>query len=473
MQNNGIPRGTSKSSHPAIATRPGEADGDATAVASSNLIQEPLKRPRTPVWLRYSVVAGCVLCAFGIRLLLAPMLGDELPFLLLIAAALVAAWFGGMMPGVVSLLLGLVVGHYFFVHGNLFRWSEPTETARLLRYVFTASLGVILLEAMHRANHRTQAALEATRRENALRRQSEEALLQAKNQLALIAFELEERVVERTAKLTAYIESLRGMQYHMVHHMRAPLRAVGCYTTLLVEEYRPKLDSRGLEYCAHISKAAARMDRLIFDLTEYAQLGHEALSAQINFAQPLHRAIDRLAGEMRRRDARIELTGLWPTVYADPAVLEKVLFNLLQNAIKFVAPGVAPLTRVWPENRGARLRVWIEDNGIGIRPEFHEIIFRPFETLHPWHVFGGNGMGLPVVKEGLSQMGGVVCVEASSTGGSRFWIELPTIPINTSATAEQPAQQFVHQFAVQEKPRQRLSLEHPCHDGIFGISIDS
>jgi light-regulated signal transduction histidine kinase (bacteriophytochrome) len=342
---------------------------------------------------------------------------------LLIAAALVTAWYGGVVPEAASLLLGLVLGDYLFVHGNLLRWSDPKELAHFLRYLFTASLGIILLEVMHRANRRTHAALEATQRENSLRRQSEEALLQTKNQLSLITAELEKRVAQRTSELTAYIESLRGVQYHMVHHMRAPLRSVSCYTALLVEEYGGELDSTALSYCAHVSEAAARMDRLIFDLMEYAQLGHQPLScAQINFAQPLHRAIDKLAGEMRRRDARIELTGPWPTVHADPAVLEKVLFNLLQNAIRFVAQGVAPLARVWPERRGSRLRVWIEDNGIGIQPEFHELIFSPFETLHPRHVFGGNGMGLAVVKEGIYQMDGEVGLEAPSTGGTRFWI---------------------------------------------------
>ncbi len=409
---------------------------------------------------------GCVVCALVIRLLLAPLLGNELPFLLLIGAALVAAWFGGIMPGVTSLLVGLVVGDHFFVHGALFRWSEPTNMARLLRYLFTASLGVFLLEVLHRANGRTKAALESAQREIELRRRSEQALLEAKNQLALLTAELERRVVQRTAELTAYVESLQGVQYHMVHHMRAPLRAMGCYTSLLVEKYGAKLDCTAVGYCKHISKAAARMDRLILDLMEYAQLGHEQVScAQINFARPLHRAINRLAGEMRIRDARIELTGPWPTVYADPAMLEKVLFNLLQNALRFVAPGVAPLTRVWPEHLGSKFRVWFEDNGIGIRPEYKELIFRPFETLHPWHVFGGNGMGLAVVKDGLLQMGGGVGFEASPTGGSRFWIELLTAPPDSSALAEQALHQPTPQSQTRTGNQNHRTAQAPAAQG--------
>lgn len=444
MQNNRILQGPSSSSHHALATASGEVKSDPTAVAGVGSTQDrPAPSPGSPpVWLRYFVAVGCVLCALGTRLLLAPVLGDELPFLLLIAASLVAAWYGGIVPGAASLLLGLVVGDYFFVPGNPFRWSDPKELAHLLRYLFTASLGIALLEVLHRANRRTQAALQDVRHENALRRRSEEALLQAKDQLVVITTELEKRVAERTAELSAHIESLRGVQYHMVHHLRAPLRAMRCYTTLLVEEYGSKLDATALSYCTHVSEAATRMDRLILDLMEYCQLGHETLScAQISFAQPLHRAIDRLAGEMRSRNARIELTGPWPSVYADRAAVEKILFNLLQNALRFVAPAVAPLIRVWPERRGSRLRVWAEDNGIGVRPEHHQLIFQPFETLHPSHVFGGNGMGLAIVKQSVCQMGGDVGLESPSSGGSRFWIELPTAPPEPKVVAEQRIQQ--------------------------------
>lgn len=442
MQNNRI-CGTSKRFYRGLATRPCKTKSSTVGTGADFTAAVP--RPsieRPPVWLRFLVAIGCVLCALGTRLLLAPFLGDELPFLLLIAAALVAAWYGGVLPGAASLVLGLVLADYLFMPGSPFRWSDPKELAHLFRYLFTASLGIILLEVLHRANRRTHAALEEAQRENALRGESEEALLLAKNQLALITAELEKRVAQRTAELTAYVESLRGVQYHMAHHLRAPLRAMQCYTTLLLEEYGKKLDATAVGYCAHVSEAAERMDRLILDLMEYAQLGHEAFScAQISFAQPLHCAIDRLAGEMRSRNARIELTGPWPTVYADAAVLEKILFNLLQNAIRFVAPEVAPVTRVWPEARGSTLRVWIEDNGIGIKPEHRELIFRPFETLHPSHIFGGNGMGLAVVKEGVRQMGGDVGFEPQSTGGTRFWIELPTaaphVPISSIPSLHQ------------------------------------
>src|SRR5215467_5442658 len=108
MQNSRI-SGTSKPSHLGLARRLCKTSSRQAVVASPVATPPPPQRltVRRPVWLRYLVAIGCVLCALGTRLLLAPVLGDELPFLLLIAAALVAAWYGGDVPGGASLVLGL------------------------------------------------------------------------------------------------------------------------------------------------------------------------------------------------------------------------------------------------------------------------------------------------------------------------------------------------------------------------------
>jgi signal transduction histidine kinase len=71
------------------------------------------------------------------------------------------------------------------------------------------------------------------------------------------------------------------------------------------------------------------------------------------------------------------------------------------------------------------LRIWVEDNGIGIEKEFHEKIFGLFERLHPSHAFPGTGIGLAIVRKGVERMGGRVGVDSNADQGSRFWVELP------------------------------------------------
>jgi signal transduction histidine kinase len=103
--------------------------------------------------------------------------------------------------------------------------------------------------------------------------------------------------------------------------------------------------------------------------------------------------------------------------------LHQALTNLLTNAVKFVPSGVRPAVRLWSEDRGTRLRVWVEDNGIGIDPAYHQRIFGVFERLHAQDAYPGTGIGLAMVKRAMERIGGAVGVESVSGRGSRFWIE--------------------------------------------------
>ena len=109
---------------------------------------------------------------------------------------------------------------------------------------------------------------------------------------------------------------------------------------------------------------------------------------------------------------------------ANEATLGQVLANLLSNALKFVAPGVLPRVRFWSEKRGEFIRLWLEDNGIGIAAQYHERVFRVFERLHGAR-YVGTGIGLSIVRKGVERMRGQVGLESAPGKGTRFWIELP------------------------------------------------
>jgi len=95
------------------------------------------------------------------------------------------------------------------------------------------------------------------------------------------------------------------------------------------------------------------------------------------------------------------------------------------NALKFCEEGVDPRVRVWAESGQGKVRVWVEDNGIGIAPEYHERIFGVFERLHTVDRYPGTGIGLAIVRKALERLRGRSGVVSSLGQGSRFWIELP------------------------------------------------
>jgi signal transduction histidine kinase len=372
-----------------------------------------------PAWRRYAVAVACMAVAFAVRYFLTPLLGEELPFMMFISAALVAAWYGGAAAGIVALFLGFLLADWFFLSRAKVHMSSSMEALHFIRYVFTASVGVGLIETLHRSRRRLE-------EEVARRRRSEADLLDAHAQLARHTEELERRVEERTVKLSRTVESLQSLLYHMAHNFRAPLRAVHGYTSLLLTEHAAQLDAAATDYARRTVDAAHRMDDLVQDLLTYGRLGQVEISlTTVSLERAMERALSKLAFEIRTRQAQIKVAGPLPEGRADAEVLDEVLINLIENAISFTAPGAAPRVEVRAEIRGPVVRLWIEDNGIGIEPQFHERIFGVFQTLYPGPGHNGTGIGLAIVKQGVERMGGQVGVDSKPGSGSHFWIELP------------------------------------------------
>jgi len=101
----------------------------------------------------------------------------------------------------------------------------------------------------------------------------------------------------------------------------------------------------------------------------------------------------------------------------------QVLFNLLDNALKFVAPGVTPSVEIWAEDHHGAKRLSTQDNGVGIDPQYPSLIFEPFESLTQSPEQPSNGIGLAIVKKAMERMGGKVGLESTAVGGSCFWLE--------------------------------------------------
>jgi signal transduction histidine kinase len=106
----------------------------------------------------------------------------------------------------------------------------------------------------------------------------------------------------------------------------------------------------------------------------------------------------------------------------NPALLTQCFSNLLNNALKFVPPGRTPAIRIFAQDLGRHVRIWVQDNGIGIEKEHQAKIFLMFHRLS--HAYEGTGIGLALVKKAVERMHGEVGVESQPGQGSRFWFEL-------------------------------------------------
>lgn len=186
------------------------------------------------------------------------------------------------------------------------------------------------------------------------------------------------------------------------------------------------LEQPGQEWSNRISQAAERMESMIQGLLAYNRLSLPNLSLQpLNLNSVVNEALAQLELQIQQTQAQITVeTPLLQMVGHYPTMVQ-VVANLLTNAIKFIPPGIQPQVRLWTEQRDQQVRLWVEDNGIGIAPENQNRIFRVFERLHAEETYPGTGIGLAIVRRALERMHGQTNVESNLGAGSRFWIELP------------------------------------------------
>lgn len=270
--------------------------------------------------------------------------------------------------------------------------------------------------------------------------------------------ELERLVTERTSRLQELVTELEHFSYTITHDMRAPLRAMQAFAEMFVEACANCQQQDAHRFLQRIRTSARRMDALIRDALSYSEAIRKHLPlAPLDLGLLLRGMLDTYP-ELQGQQASIQLQPGIPLVFANEAGLTQVFSNLLNNAIKFAKPGQpaeicirAELTTrpsEPPPNPQAALtpthstgftpipslsapasgspthwvRIWVEDQGIGIASEMLPRVFNMFARGS--NEQSGTGVGLALVRKVVDRMGGRVGVESQEGQGSRFWLEL-------------------------------------------------
>jgi PAS domain S-box-containing protein len=221
------------------------------------------------------------------------------------------------------------------------------------------------------------------------------------------------------------LEESDAFARNAAHELRAPLRAMSCTAQLLLDEgTERRMDAGTRDLFQRLVEAARRLDTMTQDLLAYSRMSQEDMPrVTIDTGAVVGQVLGQMKEDILARRAEVDVLAPLHPVRGRAQTLGHALSNLLYNAIKFVPPGVAPRVTVRSEARGAWIRLWVEDNGIGIDPASQGRLFKVFERLSS--DYPGSGVGLAMVKKGLERMGGRVGLESQVDRGSRFWIELP------------------------------------------------
>lgn len=202
------------------------------------------------------------------------------------------------------------------------------------------------------------------------------------------------------------------------------------YTELLARRYRGRLDADADEFIGFAVDGAKRMQRLINDLLAYSRLDRRgAEMTPVCAAQAAAESLAALQAAIAESGATVEV-GPLPSVRADPGQLAQLFQNLIGNALKFRDPARAPLIRITASREGSFWTFRVEDNGIGVDPQYFEKVFIIFERLHG-HDVPGTGIGLALCRKIVGRHGGRIWIESEKGRGTTMFFTLPFHPGET------------------------------------------
>lgn len=247
--------------------------------------------------------------------------------------------------------------------------------------------------------------------------------IRADQEIRRLNQELETRVIERTAELEIVNRELESFSYSVSHDLRAPLRHISSFSSILEGEYADKLDKDGKYYLSRIMAGCAKMGDLIDDLLELAQISQgELRSGQVN----LSRIANAIAASLLEREPQRQVSfriedGL--TANGDERLLEVMMNNLLGNAWKYTGQKDAAIIEFGCKPIADRPVFFIRDNGSGFDKKYADKMFTPFHRLHGAE-YEGTGVGLAIVQRIIHRHNGKIWADAVVGEGATFYFTL-------------------------------------------------
>ena len=235
--------------------------------------------------------------------------------------------------------------------------------------------------------------------------------------------------IEQARDLARFNAELEQFAYVSAHDLQEPLRMIASYLQLLSRRYKGKLDADADTFIGYAVEGAERLQALLQDLLELQQVGK---GNRPRVQVPLEHAVKAACQNLKSRieETKAEITCLpLPTVEGEEQALIQLFGHLLDNAMKYCKDGVRPAVHVSAtrKDNSSTWQVRVQDNGIGISPEFRGKIFEVFQRLHARQEYPGTGIGLAICKKIVEVHGGQITVESEPGNGSAFCFTLPAI----------------------------------------------
>jgi K+-sensing histidine kinase KdpD len=355
----------------------------------------------------YGLAVLSVAAALGLALLLDRYHTRDVELPLFLLAVALIAWYGGLGPGLVGLVLSATVFNYFFTE-PLYSFSiERVDLPFYLVFVIFAAL-VTWFSTVRR------------RVEQDLRHSRDDLESEVTQRRAL-----NEELGKRSSEIEAINKELEAFAYSVSHDLRAPIRHISGFTELLQKNAGSELNDKSQRYATMILEAAKRMGNLIDDLLAFSRIGRaEAHKTMVSLQQLVQEAQSEVAPETDGRNINWKV-GKLPACYGDRSMLRLALINLIANAVKFTRTRPEAEIEIASTNHNSdQIVVFVRDNGVGFDMKYVNKLFGVFQRLHASEAFEGTGIGLATVQRIVHRHGGRVWAEGLVDGGATFYFSL-------------------------------------------------
>jgi light-regulated signal transduction histidine kinase (bacteriophytochrome) len=232
-----------------------------------------------------------------------------------------------------------------------------------------------------------------------------------------------DEIQRMNAELARSNEALQQFAYIVSHDLQAPLRAVSGFIQLFSDRYKGQLDERADRWIGFITAGAEQMRRLIADTLAFARAGAPLTRSPVDLNEIVERQRQQFADQLNATGGELICEPL-PTVSADATQLEQVLQNLIQNALAYRSEQ-PPRIRISALRSDDAWLISVADNGIGIAPEHHHMVFEPLRRVAQRTDVPGTGLGLAICERIVRRHGGQLWVESELGSGSTFRVSLP------------------------------------------------
>ncbi len=248
---------------------------------------------------------------------------------------------------------------------------------------------------------------------------------EARKELENLNEELEQRVDDRTFKMKQAIRELESFSYSVSHDLRAPLRAISGFSSVLASEYVNKLDDQGQHYLNVITRGASEMSQLIQDLLDFSRMGRKRISFE---ETDINALVDEVIAELSGMAPDREIVWKKEELLAckgDHSMLRQVFINFIWNAVKFTANEEQAVISIRSTAKTPYVEYVVEDNGVGFDMTYVDKVFGVFQRLHNNEEFEGTGVGLAIVQRIVNRHGGRIEAYGEEGKGARFTFTLP------------------------------------------------